>query len=445
MALFTDYYLNFFHGRRSPRGQSFLWPVWVWEVLAPNPKRQGLNVFQRSILGLIQAGKTDPDLMAEWLGLEKELILYIIAGQLEPNGWLDHKMQLSPEGEAMLQEDNDRRNDLATAYLFQDGVSGKLWPRVAGKLSEMDVTGHNRQGFPEFQINRETGWTERPYLISQHSGELNKPTMQELRTALRQGNNAIHNTKVRGEIEFYQQEFRADEMELLDEQPFKAYVMGWVLRDQGDVWSVSDPLALTATGDFLREGVYRQAQHSQVFARTLKSIIGEVPEKETYEDMVKRLSASVDLAQFIEFAKAGTIPNLEPYLGALLRRQQFLEEAQGDGDIRFEDCDDLINQAQKVFECCFKWMLGQWKIPNQQFIQRNWHCGDIRCAIQEIAGSFLAESDMDDLASQKAGSIFYAATKPDPKVSLRPLLAATLFTLPAHPTHPLLHIAIWQR
>ena len=441
MALFTDRYLNFFSGKRAPRGQCFLWPVWIWEILAPDPKQQSLNLFQRSILGLIKAKKSEPALIAEWLGLDKEMVLYIITGQLQPNGWLDNKFQLTSQGLAMLQEDHDRRGVLTTAYIFQDALSGKLWPRVTQQLSDIDATTHNTDGYPEFLTNRETGWTEKPFVIPCKSNAVMKPEMQEIRTALRQGNNAIHNTRIRGELAYHQQEFRADEIDLLNDLPFRAYIMCWVIEDKGEVWNISDPLAITSFGEFLREDVYIQAQQSQKFASKLKNFIGEVPEKETYEEMLQRLNASVDLTQFTEFAKASRIPNLESCLGALLRRQQLLEEALDDKSIRFEDCDDVVTQAQKIFECSFKWMLAQWKVPNRHFIKQDWRFDEIRCAIEEIAGSFLTDADLDDLARQKAGSIFRAATHKEPNVSLRPLLAATLFTLPANPSHPLLQFA----
>ena len=374
MAQFTDQYLNYFGSKRSPRGKSILWPVWVWEVLAPKPGKEGLNLFQRSILGLIKARKSDPALIAEWLGLEKEMILYIIAGQLQPDGLLDEKGRLTADGLKELEEDQDQRDILSTAYIFQDAITGKLWPRVSQDLPYIDPL--EEGGRPEFKASRASDWIEKPFVINCSSSMPERPSMTEIRTVLRQGNNAIHNMRVRGELEYHRKEYRADEVELLKQTPFRAYVMCWVVEDKGDVWGVTDPLAITPSGDFLRQSIYEHAQKNSGLLNRLKGIIDAVPEKETYEEMLKRQNACVELAQFIEFATASRVPNLESSLGALLRRQQSLGEAVSDKDIRFEDCDDLVLQAQKVFEACFKWMLVEWPVANRHFVHRKWEFDD---------------------------------------------------------------------
>ena len=161
MEKFSDRYLNFYDGRKSPRGAAFLWPVWVWEVFAPDAGRTQLNLFQRSILGLFHAKQTDPVQIAEWLGIESDMVLYIIAGQLQPNGWMDAKGNLTEEGVRLLEHDQDIRRDMTISYVFQDAFSGKLWPRVTSSLPHVDATSVSDQGHPEFQTNRETGWIEK--------------------------------------------------------------------------------------------------------------------------------------------------------------------------------------------------------------------------------------------------------------------------------------------
>jgi hypothetical protein len=45
--------------------------------------------FNELILGLIDAGQKDPVQIAEWMGVEKDLVLLIIATELKPNEWID--------------------------------------------------------------------------------------------------------------------------------------------------------------------------------------------------------------------------------------------------------------------------------------------------------------------------------------------------------------------
>ncbi|WP_064604473.1 hypothetical protein [Photobacterium sp. J15] len=439
MEKFSDRYLNYFADGRIPRGKSFLWPVWVWEVLAPDSTRTKLNLFQRTILGLINAGRPNPEEIAEWLGIEKEMVLYIIACQLQPNGWLDKNGKLTETGLGLLENDLDVRRSLTTAYVFQDAISGKLWPRVAHSLSDVEPESTTSKGTLVFMANRETGWQEEPYVVQCQSSQPERPPIRTLCKAIQQGNNAIHNQKVRGEVfDTTAQEFRPDEIDYIDEKPFKAYVFGWVIDDKTQYWTVTDPIAISSSADYLRKDVFLQAQNNRVFAGRLSKFIGQAPEKETWEEMNRRLAAEVDFKTFANFKNIERIPNLSDYLGALLRREQLLIETGDDDYIRFEDCDDIITQAQKVYECCFKWMLDEWPSPSKSFIKNNWKRDDVRNALEVLGEHWLSANDIENLANIKPGSIHYAAMSEDHSTSLRPLIAACIFIQQYHEEHPLI-------
>ncbi|UYM61877.1 hypothetical protein N5938_02780 [Pseudomonas aeruginosa] len=88
MAAFaeTGTYLQF---AEKPRGEArpLLWPVLVHRVLYPEAKEAQLNLFQRAVLGLIQAQLTQAEAIAELTGLHVNLIKLILA-QGVSNGWL---------------------------------------------------------------------------------------------------------------------------------------------------------------------------------------------------------------------------------------------------------------------------------------------------------------------------------------------------------------------
>ena len=112
------------------RRENLLWPVYAWKVLYPDEfQRRGINLFQETLLGLIRAGMRDTDQLAEAMALDPELVRFIIAVQLQPNGWLDGKFRLTPDGERLLDEAEDRRLNLKVGYAFQDAVSGNWLPR----------------------------------------------------------------------------------------------------------------------------------------------------------------------------------------------------------------------------------------------------------------------------------------------------------------------------
>ena len=436
MENFSDRYLNFYTKQRKPyKGKSFLWPVWGWQILTPEPSRNALNIFQRSILGLIQTRKKDPDDIALWLGIKPEMVRYIIAGQLQPNGWIDNRGKLTELGEQMLNSDLDARRNLMTAYVFQDAFSGNLWPRVINDLPDIEADSLSTKGFPIFVYNRETGRKDEPFVLPCRPSPPDKPDSEALRDTIRKGNNAIHNQRVRGELsDQSQEELRIDEIEYIEHTPFPAYVFCWMVPDLDYGWAIADPIGISKSSDWMRESVHEQAKKSSTFARRLKDFIGEQPEAESWKVHADRIDSEVEFEVFADFPEAGKVPELARYLGALLRREQYLREVE-DGKERFEDCSDLIAQAQNALEACFKWMLKDWPLDNVKTIRKEWKRHEVRACLERIGEPFLKSADLDSLATVHAGRLYSAARFREQ--SLKPLVAATIITLPAHTDHPL--------
>lgn len=436
MAQFANYYLNFYRDRKSPGKSCFLWPVWVWEILAPKPGKTRLNLFQRSILGLLNSQITDASQIAAWLGIEKDMVLYIIAGQLQPNGWLNSDFTLTKEGKQLLNTDVDVRSDLTTAYVFQDALSGQWWPRVAQELISVEPSNINARGIPEFARDKDSGWKDSPYMVPCPDPVPVTVEPEAMWQAVKAGNNAIYNQYVRDELEYDHKEFRADEIESIGNEPFKAYVLCWIKEDSVQQWTITDPLAVTRDGNFLRQAVFGAAQKNKGLANKLKDYIGDVKEDETLDEWSVRIQADAEFTLWVDFPGGEQIPYLENYLLSLLRREQNVKE-NGDKIWLSEDWEDLVSQCQKVFECCFKWMLDTWPLRNHKQIEKSWQNDDIYMALTAIAGQFISEEALQNLSRQKSGSIYHAAVSQDHNASLRPLLTASLFTLSGHTNHPL--------
>ena len=430
MAPFTDRYLNFYRDQKPPAKTAFLWPVWGWEILAPKPGGVRLNLFQRSILGLMHHGKTDRHQIAEWLGIEEDMVAYIIAGQLIPNGWMGADGALTTAGRRLLEKDVDARNDLTTAYVFQDALSDQWWPRVAQELAYVEPEYHKANGQPVFVKDKNTGKELIPYVIPCSNKEPPALDFQAMWESVQQGNNAIHNQKVRDELEYIHREFRADEIECIDNRPFRAYVLCWIKDDSVLHWTVTDPLAVERQGEFLRPAVFEAAKNNRTFANLLRDYLGEVQEDETVEDWNNRVEADTEFQRWTDFPGADRVP----YLVALLRRE-IQVKTNGNNPWHAGDWDDLKIQCQKVLECCFKWMLDEWPLTHRRVIDYNWHFDDIYNALHAIVGTIVSDDVLQNLSRQKPGSLIRAAKEKD--TSLRPLIAACLFTLPKHDQHPL--------
>lgn len=438
MALFAERYLNFYKGNKPPYdGRSLLWPVWCWEVLMPKPNKGDLNIFQRSILGLFHAKKTDATEIAGWLGIEPEMVLYIVAGQLQPNGWMDNDGKLTEKGIQVLEKDMDARRDLTTGYIFQDAITGELWPRVTHELPDVEPGSYDSNSFPIFIRNREQGKEDKPFVLN---GKISQPTTPDtftLKSIIQQGNNAIHNQRVRnGLIDDEVKELTVDEIDNISSTPFKTFVFCWAIPDDGEDWAITDPLAVTPKASWMKGNVLDQLENNSALAGRLRTLIGEPAQDESWHEMNQRISADVELQIFAEFPGAQKIPDLGSCLGILLRREQEIITSEDSRD-RFENCNDLVSQAQRVFETCFCWMLIKWPIAHRKVINGDWNREELAAVLNEIAGSFLSADSINNLANQKSRSIWFAANKNAGNKSLRPMITAVLFTLTNHMSHPL--------
>lgn len=438
MASFTDRYLNFNRGRRSPSKTAFLWPVWVWEILAPKANRVQLNLFQRTLLGLINCDQQDRQQIAQWMGIEEEMVAYIIASQLIPNGWLNNQGVLTEEGLVLLNKDRDLKTDLTFAYVFQDAITGKYWPRVSQELLIVEPQCINSRGSPEFTTDRNSGFRDIPFVVPCHKTKHPHQDLESMWQAVHQGNIAIHNQNVCGELESEIREFSPDEIECIEPIPSKAYVMCWVIDDPVLHWTVTDPLVIERQSEDMKIAVFEMAKKNNGLAQKLKHYLGDITKEETVESLNLRIQEEAKFELLIDYQGADRVSHLEKYLIALLRRTQKLEKSCRPFA---EDWEELLTQSQKIFECCFKWMLIKWPIKRKNFIHSNWQHDDIYNALNEIAGDFISQDSLRNLSRQKAGSIHFAATKKENTASLRPLIAASLFCLSDYEDHLLISLA----
>lgn len=114
-------------------------PAWAHRVTAPLIKRRGLDLFQRVILGLSEAGVRQPDKIGKLTGLHPRLCAYIMDGARR-QGLLDKDDDVTEQGiralgSSVVTEDTE----WSVRYVFTDPVTGDLWPRAADRLDHAYV------------------------------------------------------------------------------------------------------------------------------------------------------------------------------------------------------------------------------------------------------------------------------------------------------------------
>jgi hypothetical protein len=119
-------------------------PAWAHRVTAPLIKRRGLDLFQRVILGLSEAGVRQPDKIGELTGLHPRLCAYIMEGARR-RGLLGKDDGVTERGVRALRTSVVTEDtEWSVRYVFTDPVSGDLWPRAADRLDHAYVRTRTR-------------------------------------------------------------------------------------------------------------------------------------------------------------------------------------------------------------------------------------------------------------------------------------------------------------
>jgi hypothetical protein len=116
-----------------------LWPAWAYRVTAPVLQQRGLDLFERVVLGLCQAGVRRPDRMGALIELDARLCAHILDRAVDA-GHLDKRHELTDLGRQALRTGSAAESpEWRVCYVFEDPFSGELWPRTTDSLREAYV------------------------------------------------------------------------------------------------------------------------------------------------------------------------------------------------------------------------------------------------------------------------------------------------------------------
>lgn len=105
-----------------------LWPALAYRVVAPQLRRRRFDLFQEAILKICRAGVVTVEEIHAHIQLGCDLIAFITL-QLQSTGLLDDRLGLTSRALRLLEEDDDSTMEATVGHVFQDPISGALWPR----------------------------------------------------------------------------------------------------------------------------------------------------------------------------------------------------------------------------------------------------------------------------------------------------------------------------
>lgn len=431
--------------------QHLLVPLLAWKVLAPGRNARNVNLFQKTILKLIRAGVVHSSEIADHMALDPELVKFIIAAQLQPNGLLDKSFKLTSEAEEALDDGIIGGKELSTAYLFQEPWSGKLLPRIANALETIEPDKFDDKGFPTFLRSRGEGKYEKPFCLKA-TRLPDTPDTEAIFKALELAETARFNSlQVSGDWAESRAIFSRG-YELMDERSIQVLAWCYVKKaDNGEVpWLASDPFGYFPAADYMRELLNERLEKDQHLAGRVARLFNiEYGNSADLQATIEQDEEQLRLELLAEWPWLSGYPELERYVGSLLRLSK--ANILNGEKCRWEDIDSECITAQKVAECLIKNLLKKYSGKRVcHMLRGNGLSGgekkhqkpldrSSRVTLFDhlpVAGLNINESEA--LASVDSRGLLMAIEREHG--SLKSLLAGALLTCFCHPRHPLVEL-----
>lgn len=440
MAIFSDRYCHVpWDGKRLlGKRENLLWPVYAWKVLYPDDRQQpGCNLFQETILGLLRAGITDTLRVAQLMAIDSELVRFIIASQLQPNGWLDQRLKVTPVGEKLLDEAEDHRLSLTVGYAFQDAVSGKWLPRFSIALPEIAPVERDQNNRPIFILDRDKGIHERPFLLQARAPA--RGDLSELLSAYRQYRHEI--SYARSGAQWSEFEVCFQSIESIDDVPAKIYLWCELYRDEigPQRWLISDPFRIRPAVSWLREPFLALARNHDELTRRMQRLLPEVSAdgllaEEWFERLAER--AEFEIESTYRYLK-DRAPLVREHLLRVLRQKAKIEDSAL--KVYSEDLGALMTESASLIEAVLKWILNEWQAEPCWPTKGNWTRSEAIEELQALSVRAINDGLVRALAGQTRRSVANAMTSRDQP--LKALLAGSLFAASSRNDHPFHQLA----
>lgn len=447
-----DLFLRWPTSRPSKRPHvAVLWPVHVWPVVAPD-QVPALNLFQSAILGLLRAGKSDLAEVATLLELDRDLVRFIVTKELQPSGWLDQRLRLTPEGARMLDGDDHRTPRLSQQHVFQDAVFGHWWPRLSADLPEIEPKGVNENGQLEFLLERGSGRIEQPVVLPVKAPA--RADLAEVLKAWRQYRRDHAAAQAGGRVETLSDdvEFVSDEIELCGDlqRPQLAHVWCevYVNPDDPQPWLVSDPWRFVPAVKWLREPLQQSlGQFPELAGRMRKKLM---PNEETGSLSAADWLAHLELRTELDLSSMPHLnrpehTKLREHMGRVLRQRDRLRHQER---VQNEELNSLLTECSALMEATVQWMLEWWPIDTRDWPRTEW----TRRVLGDLLRELPLQAPLDDdvlvvLCGQKLKDTRLAIERRDRP--FKALWVGALLCTREHDTHPLrqlpAHALQWAR
>jgi hypothetical protein len=427
MPAMREIYLSW--GRKSGlRRADILWPIDIWAVQVPFGLH-GPNLFQELLLGLLRSGIQDLMELSKLAALDKQLVAFILANELQPRGWVDEKLRLTELGLDVLRGRMPKDHATRVAYAFRDTVTGNWLPFLSADLPEVFPVEESGGVRPRFVLDRDSGRPTRPFLLPREN-RLPPAEKSDLMPALR----AYARERSREEDDLGEIDISA--LEYLSDEPHAGFVWVQAFGVDGDLhpWLVSDPRQPLVANRELREALQVVAGGNPGLASWLtRHVAGPDAGSATCDaNMASALAIEQRLLELMPAARDASVQILREYVARVLRIADRLRRT---AEPKSEELASAVVESGSCLEALLQWMLLRWPVDVDAWPERWGHVDANQWLRKLPLVDPLDERCIRAIYKQSSGIVRWAARERNQP--MKALLVAALLSVSQHETHPL--------
>jgi hypothetical protein len=417
-------------GRRpGSRRADLLWPVEIHAVQVP-AYGAAINLFQEVLLRLLQTGIKALDELAKLSSLDRQLVAFILAKELQPNRWIDHRFDLTEDGVAILEGRAASAGAERVMFAFWDQVAGRWMPFLSERPPEIFPLNDATQR-PRFLVDRDSGHQASPYLL--HRPRAERTVQREaLAPALKQFER--ERARYDDEDEVVSGNYAA--LQFLDEVPQVGRVWVQAFVAEGDLhpWLVTDPFRPDRPNRSMREALAALLEDDP----RLQDWLGQrlaLPSKavDSHDDEVGAvLRLEAHLSELVPPSEDPAVELIREYTARVLR---LIHRLRNSAVALPEDLSSAVVHSGSCLEALLQWMLLRWPAEPAGWPDR-WDRRELRAWLAALPMvDSLSGTCIRALESQSSDMVLQAASERNQP--MKALLVAALLSTHIHESHPL--------
>lgn len=419
-----------FWGRRAGgRRADLLWPVEIHAVQVPAFGVE-INLFQEVLLRLLQTGVKDLAQLAKLSALDRQLVAFILAKELQPNRWIDHRFDLTEDGVAALEGLASSASAERVMFAFWDSVSTRWMPFLSERPPEIFPVDETAQR-PRFLVDRDSGRQVSPFVVRRPKAD-RTAQREALAPALRQ----FQRQRADDDDDEDMVAANYSALQFLDDAPQlgRVWVQAFVVDGDLHPWLVTDPFRPDRPDRAMREAMAKLVQGDP----RLEDWLGQrlALRTDVVDGHGDEFGATLRLESLVsELIPSSQDPAVELIREYTARVLRLVQRLRSDAVALPEDLSSAVVHSGSCFEALLQWMLLHWPAEPAEWPDR-WDRRELRgwLAVLPLAHP-LSVLCVRALESQSSKTVRQAASERNQP--MKALLVAALLSTHLHDSHPL--------